>query len=127
MKKNPNLLSKYVVMIDPTEREFVKLSLELAHRAKTYARANGITQKQIADRIGKEESEVSRWMSGMHNITLKNIARLNVALGYRLVRFDAPLTIKMNPAANNQEITMRPVHIVKGWSEDKSPKVKLAS
>lgn len=41
----------------------------------------GITQKELADRLGKSESEISKWMRGTHNFTVRTIAKLELALG----------------------------------------------
>jgi len=43
----------------------------------------GISQRQLADRMGLSESRVSRVLGGSENITLKTLADLGVALGLR--------------------------------------------
>ena len=41
----------------------------------------GMTQKDLAKRLGKTETEVSRWLSGTHNLTLSTICKISAALG----------------------------------------------
>jgi transcriptional regulator with XRE-family HTH domain len=41
----------------------------------------GISQRQLAELLGKRESEVSKWMRGTHNFTIKTIAKLEAVLG----------------------------------------------
>lgn len=44
-----------------------------------------ITQKELARRMGKRESEVSKWLSGKHNLTLRSLAKLEAALGADII------------------------------------------
>lgn len=39
-----------------------------------------ISQRQLAEMLGKKESEISKWMRGTHNFTLKTIAKLEAVL-----------------------------------------------
>jgi methylmalonyl-CoA mutase cobalamin-binding domain/chain len=43
------------------------------------------TQKELAARMGKTEAEVSRWLNELHNLTVKSIAKLEVALGEDII------------------------------------------
>lgn len=45
----------------------------------------GMTQKMFAKQIGKTETEVSRWLSGTHNFTLRTMARISSVLGMNLI------------------------------------------
>ena len=47
--------------------------------------AKGMTQKDLAQAMDKRESEVSRWLAGEHNLTLKSIAKLEAALGMEII------------------------------------------
>ena len=42
-------------------------------------------QKDLAKALGKNESEISKWLSGSHNFTLKTIARIEDVLGDKLL------------------------------------------
>ena len=85
---DPKIISKTVKEIDPVEREFVQLSMGLAMKAKLALRDMGKTQGELAKELGKRESEVSRWFSGTHNLTLYSLAKLHVALGRKLFDID---------------------------------------
>lgn len=41
----------------------------------------GMTQKELARKMGKTEAEVSVWLSGQHNFTLRTLAKISVFLG----------------------------------------------
>jgi transcriptional regulator with XRE-family HTH domain len=45
-----------------------------------------MTQKELAKRMGKTEAEVSVWLSGQHNFTLRTLARISVVLGEDLIQ-----------------------------------------
>ncbi len=44
-----------------------------------------MTQKDLACKLGKRESEVSKWLSGTHNFTVRTIAKISDALDCRLI------------------------------------------
>lgn len=67
------------------EKRFVDKSLQLAGLIARAMQRQGLTQKALADKLGKQESEVSRWLTGLHNFTLKTLTRLEAVLGEDLV------------------------------------------
>jgi len=44
-----------------------------------------LSKAGFAKMLGKKPSEVSRWLTGMHNLTLKSIIKMEVALGIDLI------------------------------------------
>lgn len=46
----------------------------------------GMTQKELAKKMGKTEAEVSVWLSGQHNFTLRTLAKISVVLGEDLIQ-----------------------------------------
>ena len=40
-----------------------------------------MTQRALAEKLGKKESEVSKWLTGRHNFTTKTLAHISLALG----------------------------------------------
>lgn len=80
MKKN----DKLEALRKRTPRQ-VKLvidhSLAVADRINEILVRKNLSQRNLAERLGKSESEISKWMRGTHNFTLKTIARLEAELG----------------------------------------------
>ena len=66
------------------KREF-EISYLLAARLDAALKEKGITQKQFAQMLGKRESEVSRWLTGRHNFTLRTIALIETRLSMNLI------------------------------------------
>ena len=84
MKKNKILdrirkyRSKYVDI-------FVDYTFDVSKRIQYLLDNNGMDQKALAKALGKNESEISKWLSGSHNFTLKTIARIEEVLGGKLL------------------------------------------
>ena len=45
----------------------------------------GMTQKMFAKKMGKTEAEVSRWLSGTHNFTLRTISKISSVLNTDMI------------------------------------------
>ena len=65
----------------------IELDMSFALADKIYAalKDKNISQKELAKRMGKTEAEVSRWLGGTHNFTLRTIAKISSALGVTLI------------------------------------------
>lgn len=66
-------------------RIFVDKSIEIAHHIFQLMSQKGIKQKDLAEKMGKSEAEVSKLLAGMHNYTLRSIAKLEAALGATII------------------------------------------
>ncbi|MBI2284192.1 MAG: helix-turn-helix transcriptional regulator [Bacteroidetes bacterium] len=64
---------------------FVDKSLEIAHHIILLMRQKGMKQKDLAEKMGKSEAEISKLLGGMHNYTLRSIAKLEAALGSTVI------------------------------------------
>lgn len=86
MKTDQDLYREAMDNVPPDSLEFADLSFAIIDRVHgIMERTPGMTQKKLAAKLGKKESEISRWLGGMHNLTLRNLARLNVALGSKVI------------------------------------------
>lgn len=78
-------LQKIRKRISPEVKRMVDLSFGIAGRMDVLRQQKGITQRQLAELLGKRDSEISKWMRGTHNFTIKTIARLECVLGEPLL------------------------------------------
>lgn len=62
------------------DKIFVDKSVEIAEYVFQLIEEKGMKQKDLAEKMGKTEAEVSRILGGMHNLTLRSIAKLEAAL-----------------------------------------------
>lgn len=65
---------------------FVKKYAEIVMRVHQLLREQGLTQKDLAERMEKTPSEISKWLGGNHNLTLRSIARLEAELDADIIR-----------------------------------------
>jgi len=64
--------------------------------------SQGITQRELAERLGRSEARVSRILNGGENTTLKTVADLGHALGIRFSLVPVPFADRSGtPAADD--------------------------
>lgn len=56
------------------------LSYGIAERLDAILQEKHITQHELAKRLGKRDSEVSKWLTGRHNFTIETIAKNETAI-----------------------------------------------
>ena len=61
------------------------LSFGIAERISEILKAKGLTQKDFARLLNKRDSEISKWLTGRLNFTTQTIARIENALGSKLI------------------------------------------
>ena len=64
---------------------FVDWYADLVVRINQLLRENDITKKELAEKLDKKPSEISKWFSGEHNFTLRSLAKLSSELGEPLL------------------------------------------
>ena len=84
MKTNPLFRECLSKVSDKTRAEF-NLSFEIATRIDDILKRKGMTQKELAAKMGKRESEISKWLTGRHNFTTNTIAGISNALGEPII------------------------------------------
>ena len=76
-------------IIDETPIELktqLRFSDSIAEKLDRLIKSKGMTQRDLARKTGKTEAEVSRWLGGTHNFTLKTLALLSVALDEDIIK-----------------------------------------
>ncbi len=71
--------------ISPETKMQMELSVAIANRIYDILEEKGMTQKDFARLMGKTETEVSRWLSGTHNLTLATLCKISIALGENIL------------------------------------------
>lgn len=70
---------------NPEIDRFIERNLEITQQVCVILKDRGIKKIEFAKMLGKKPSEVSKWLSGMHNLTLKSITKMEIALGVDLM------------------------------------------
>lgn len=84
MKKS-NLFQECKKLITPEIQRSVDISVDIANRILDILESKNMTQRQFAEKLGKSESEISGWLTGAHVFTTKTIAKIEVALGDKII------------------------------------------
>lgn len=78
----PSLIfEKAIQRISEEKLSEIRLSVEIVERIDVLMQKHNINQKQLAQKLGKNPSEINKWLSGTHNFTLKTISRLENLFG----------------------------------------------
>lgn len=73
------------IQVSDDVKRFVDHSFDIVNKIYEILEKQGKTQRDLASLMGKNESEVSKWMQGTHNFTLKSIAKIESVLGEKLI------------------------------------------
>jgi len=65
---------------------FVSKSIEISDKIQKILKKNQLTQKQLSVKLEKKESEISKWVAGSHNFTLKTITKIESILNEELIK-----------------------------------------
>lgn len=63
----------------------VNLSFAIADEIYRLMQERGLSKKQFAEALGKKPSEVTKWLSGQHNFTIRTLSLLSSFFGKPLV------------------------------------------
>ncbi len=64
---------------------YVRLYADLVVRITDILKEKQMTQKALAENLGKQPSEIHKWLSGDHNFTLRSLAKLQAELGEEII------------------------------------------
>ena len=95
MKTN-KLLDEIRQTMSPEMKRQMELSVKISNRIYEILEEKGLSQKDFARLLGKTETEVSRWLSGTHNMTMATIAKISEALDTDIVQVSTRRRCKKN-------------------------------
>ena len=81
-----SLFREELAKIPPDVRKQVDMSWAIADKIDALLKTKGMSQKEFAHLMGKTEPEVSRWLGGTHNFTLRTLAKISVVLGEDVIK-----------------------------------------
>lgn len=79
--KRSSIIEARRAKVSPEVRRRVDLSFLIVDRIHNILEEKGLKQKDLANLLGKSESEISKWMRGTHNFTLETISSIENVLG----------------------------------------------
>lgn len=88
MKKN-NIINEWLNQhSDPETEKFIAKNLAITEKVRLALEGKNWTKADLAKKMNKKPSEISKWLSGMHNLTLKSIIKMEIALGIDLIHLE---------------------------------------
>ena len=122
-------------ILDNTPKDveiFVRLYADIVVRINYLLKEKGYNQKDLAAKLDKKPSEISKWLSGNHNFTLRSIAKLEAELGGSILYVPRQVTFKSFGEKKATMIVQRNdkintnVDFISAISTDKSPANKIS-
>jgi len=94
---------------------FVDKYADIVIRVNQLLKEKKFTQKDLAEKMEKNPSEISKWLGGNHNFTLRSIAKLEAELGETILYVPKRLSF--------QSISEKKMH----FTVKKNDQVKITS
>ena len=91
MKTNKNiehmsdLISKLLGKITPIEESKTRNKMLIAARIEDLLVNRGWSKTELASKMGKRPSEITRWLSGTHNFTIETLCEIALVFEIKLV------------------------------------------
>lgn len=80
-------IAKRILDKTPKSTEiYVRLYGDIVARIYELIEEKGLNQKQLAEGMNKQPSEISKWLNGEHNFTLRSLAKLEAELGEPIIQ-----------------------------------------
>lgn len=76
---------KYEAEYRDANREWLAISEKLALKLRYILRTKGISQRELASRMGVTSAQVTKILSGKENLGLKTICKIEKAIGTNLI------------------------------------------
>jgi len=90
--------------VSPEVTKETEWSAQIVDHIDSILKEKGITQRELAARIGCNETQIVRWTRGFPNYTLSTLAKLSVALGEDLVKVDCTNSIVTGYQPSNTNV-----------------------
>ena len=84
MKQN-RLFHNQLEQVSPIVKREMDWSSAIIDKIDAILKREGLSQKELAKRVGCNETQITRWTRGFPNFTLSSLAKLSEALGEPLI------------------------------------------
>ena len=79
-KEDASIFFEVIEQTPDKNKRFVSKSLEIVEQIAILLRERKITQRALSKIVGKNETEISKWLSGSHNFTVRTLTAIESAL-----------------------------------------------
>ena len=109
------VLGRMLANMDELSLAKTRNRMMVAAKIADAMRSSGMNQKQLAQKMGKTESEVSEWLSGDRNFTLDTLTEIEHTLNVSLLDTDKP-RYAYSEKVDKQAIVV-PINFFQSWSK----------
>ena len=88
MKTIKTSYDEMLASTSPAIQQEVSMEFAISNRIYELMTERGLSKLQFAQALGKRPSEVTKWLSGQHNFTIKTISQLSAFFGKALISID---------------------------------------
>lgn len=89
MENEGNMITDWLDQYgDPEIEKYIEKNLAITEKVRLAMDSKGWKSQDLAKAMDKSPSEVSKWLSGMHNLTLKSIIKMEIALEIDLMHIE---------------------------------------
>src|ERR1035437_9957262 len=84
------------------QSDYVDKSMAIANYISNYVKSSNFKQTEVATKLGKHVSEISKWVSGFHNLTLSSIIKLESVTSIQLLNpaiFETHQSVRVHSTA----------------------------
>jgi transcriptional regulator with XRE-family HTH domain len=109
-------------IIPEETKVFAKMSLDILERIEEIMELQNLSYKDLANSLGKSQSEISKWIRGTQNFTISTLAKLQVALKDEIIN----IPCKRNKTYELQKVQRRMFdYTIRILNHRKSEKAKI--
>lgn len=85
MKTMKTSFNDMLAAVPPHIQKEVDLEFAISNKINDLMTKRGLSKQEFAQALGKRPSEVTKWLSGQHNFTIRTISLLSTFFGEKLI------------------------------------------
>ncbi len=89
MKTINTVFNQMVSQVPPEVKQEIDFEMDISNRIDFLMKKHHLTKLEFARKLGKRPSEITKWLSGQHNFTLRTISLLSTFFGERIIEVSA--------------------------------------
>ncbi|MBQ7984020.1 MAG: helix-turn-helix transcriptional regulator [Bacteroidales bacterium] len=86
MKTIESTYKKIVGSVPDSIKQEVDWEIAVSNKIADLMQNKGLSKKEFAMQMGKNPSEITKWLSGQHNFTLRTIAEISAFFNQPMIK-----------------------------------------
>jgi transcriptional regulator with XRE-family HTH domain len=95
-------------------KRYVRKTYEITDYISFLLAKNNMSQRDLAKALDKKESEISKWLSGDHNLTIKTICKIEALLNENIITTNSIFSHRYHfdneIEDNNLKVSLNEIH-----------------